>query len=76
MKIKEISELHYDQSGRAYPDNPEKKKNWKRIWKFEDKFYRIVGLPNRGEWDEIELPYCTKIKIKDLRPCNNKQDKK
>jgi hypothetical protein len=53
MKTKETTGLHYDQSGRAYPDNSHKQKNWKRIWKYGTKFYRIIGLPSHAEWDEV-----------------------
>lgn len=45
--------LNYDQSGRAYPDNPRVKKNWKLIWENNGKFYKIVGLPHHAEWEEV-----------------------
>lgn len=49
-----VSKLNYDQSGRAYPDNPEIGENWdKTIWKNEDKYYQLVGLPLHAEWDEM-----------------------
>lgn len=53
MKIKEISDLHCDQSGRAYPDKPHKAINWFRIWQYQGKCYRIVGLPAHAEWEEV-----------------------
>ena len=34
MKIKK-GELNYDQSGRAYPDNPRVKENWDSIWEYQ-----------------------------------------
>jgi nicotinamide phosphoribosyltransferase len=49
-----VGKLNYDQSGRAYPDNPEIGENWhKTVWKNNDKYYRLVGLPSHAEWDEI-----------------------
>jgi hypothetical protein len=46
--------LNYDQSGRAYPDNPEKKKNWEYVWLNEGKYYKIINLPYHAEWEEIK----------------------
>jgi nicotinamide phosphoribosyltransferase len=49
-----VGKLNYDQSGRAYPDNPEIGENWHRtVWKNKDKYYHLVGLPLHAEWDEI-----------------------
>jgi hypothetical protein len=45
--------LNYDQTGRAYPDNPQVKKNWRLIWENTGKFYKIVGLPYHAEWEEV-----------------------
>jgi nicotinamide phosphoribosyltransferase len=46
--------LNYDQTGRAYPDNPELGEHWhKTIWKNDDKYYRLINLPRHAEWDEI-----------------------
>jgi hypothetical protein len=52
-KIKK-GELNYDQTGRAFPDNPHDKENWECIWENDGKYYQIVGLPNHGEWEEIK----------------------
>lgn len=46
--------LNYDQTGKAHPDNPEVKENWDCIWEHENKFYKIIGLPNHAEWEEIK----------------------
>jgi len=46
--------LNYDQSGRAYPDNPQIKENWDCIWEFEGKHYKLVGDDEHKEW-EIDL---------------------
>jgi hypothetical protein len=45
--------LNYDQTGRAYPDNSEIKENWDCIWENEGKYYKIIGLPNHAEWEEV-----------------------
>jgi hypothetical protein len=47
--------LNYDQSGRAYPDNPEIKENWDCIWEKDGKHYKLVGDDEHKEWEEIEL---------------------
>lgn len=47
--------LNYDQSGRAYPDKPETKKNWECVWENKGKYYKIIGLPNHAQWKEIKL---------------------
>ena len=46
--------LNYDQSGRAYPDNPQIKENWDCIWEFEGNHYKLVGDDEHKEW-EIDL---------------------
>jgi hypothetical protein len=46
--------LNYDQSGRAYPDNPRIKKNWDCIWENDGKHYKLVGDNEHKEWEEIE----------------------
>ena len=46
--------LNYDQSGRAYPDNPEIKENWECIWENDGKHYKLVGDNEHKEWKEIE----------------------
>ena len=53
-KIKK-GELNYDQTGRAFPNNPRDKENWECIWENDGKYYQIVGLPNHGEWEEIKI---------------------
>lgn len=54
MKIKK-GKLNYDQSGRAYPDNPSLKENWNCIWKNDDKYYELVGDNEHKEWDEVNI---------------------
>jgi hypothetical protein len=49
--------LNYDQSGRAYPDNPQIKKNWDCIWEKNGKHYKLVGDNEHKEWEEIENQY-------------------
>jgi hypothetical protein len=48
--------LNYDQSGRAYPDNPEAKENWDCIWEKDGKHYKLVGDNEHKEWEEIHIP--------------------
>jgi hypothetical protein len=50
MEIKK-GNLNYDQSGRAYPDEPQIKENWECIWEFESKHYRLVGDNEHKEWE-------------------------
>jgi len=52
MKIKK-GNLNFDQTGRAYPDNPHIKENWDCIWEDEGKYYKLVGDINNKEWEEI-----------------------
>lgn len=52
-KIKK-GKLNFDQSGRAYPDNPEIDENWDCIWENDGKYYRLVGLPYHAEWSELK----------------------
>ena len=47
--------LNYDQSGRAYPDNPEVKENWNCIWENDGKYYKLVGDNEHKEWDEVNI---------------------
>jgi hypothetical protein len=54
MKIKK-GNLNFDQTGRAYPDNPHIKENWDCIWEYEDKYYKLVGDINNKEWEEVQL---------------------
>ena len=54
MKIKK-GKLNYDQSGRAYPDNPRLKENWDSIWEYEGKYYKLVGDNEHKEWDEVNI---------------------
>jgi hypothetical protein len=46
--------LNYDQSGRAYPDNPKIKENWDCIWENNGKYYKLVGDDEHKEWEEIK----------------------
>jgi hypothetical protein len=52
MKIKK-GNLNFDQTGRAYPDNPHIKENWDCIWEDEGKYYKLVGDDHNKEWEEI-----------------------
>ena len=54
MEIKK-GKLNFDQSGRAYPDNPRVKENWDCIWEFEGKYYELVGDNEHKEWDEVNI---------------------
>lgn len=53
MKIKQ-GNLNFDQSGRAYPDDPHIKENWECVWEFEGKRYIIVGDDEHKEWEVIK----------------------
>jgi hypothetical protein len=48
--------LNYDQTGRAYPDNPEVKENWDCIWENDGKYYELVGDNYHKEWEEVRPP--------------------
>ena len=63
--------LNYDQSGRAYPDNPQIKENWDCIWEFEGKHYKLVGDDEHKEW-EIDLDDDVIEEIKRLQDIINK----
>jgi len=52
MKIKK-GNLNFDQTGRAYPDNPHIEENWDCIWEYEGKLYKLVGDINNKEWSEV-----------------------
>lgn len=56
MKIKK-GKLNYDQSGSAYPDNPQKEDNWGYIWENNGKYYKLVGSREEimYEWTEINI---------------------
>ena len=54
MKIKK-GKLNYDQSGRAYPDNPRLKENWDSIWEYEGKYYKLVGDNEHKEWNRVDV---------------------
>jgi hypothetical protein len=54
MEIKK-GNLNFDQTGRAYPDNPHIKENWVCIWEYEDKYYKLVGDINNKEWEEVQV---------------------
>ena len=45
--------LNYDQTGRAYPDNPQVKENWDCIWEKDGKHYKLVGDDEHKEWEEV-----------------------
>ena len=47
--------LNYDQSGRAYPDNPEVNENWNCIWENNGKYYKLVGDDYHKEWEEVDI---------------------
>jgi hypothetical protein len=51
-KIKK-GNLNYDQTGRAYPDNPKVKENWDCIWEKDGKHYELVGDDEHKEWEEV-----------------------
>jgi hypothetical protein len=48
--------LNFDQSGRAYPDNPHIRENWDCIWEKDGKHYKLVGYNYHKEWEEIHIP--------------------
>jgi len=52
MKIKK-GNLNFDQTGRAYPDNPHIEENWDCIWEYEGNLYKLVGDINNKEWSEV-----------------------
>jgi hypothetical protein len=54
MEIKK-GNLNFDQTGRAYPDNPHIKENWDCIWEDEGKYYKLVGDDHNKEWEEVQL---------------------
>jgi len=54
MEIKK-GNLNFDQTGRAYPDNPHIKENWDCIWEDEGKYYKLVGDINNKEWEEVQV---------------------
>ena len=54
MKIKK-GNLNHDQSGRAYPDEPQIQENWDCIWEHEGKHYILVGDNEHKEWDEVNI---------------------
>lgn len=54
MEIKK-GNLNFDQTGRAYPDNPHIEENWDCIWEYEGKYYKLVGDINHKEWEEVQL---------------------
>ena len=54
MEIKK-GNLNFDQTGRAYPDNPHIKEKWDCIWEYEDKYYKLVGDINNKEWEEVQV---------------------
>jgi len=47
------SNLNYDQSGRAYPDNIQDYDSCDGVWSNNGKYYKLTGLPNHAEWTEI-----------------------
>jgi len=63
--------LNYDQSGRAYPDNPQIKEKWDCIWEFKGKHYKLVGDDEHKEW-EIDLGDDVIEEIKRLQDIINK----
>ena len=53
-KIKK-GNLNFDQSGRAYPDNPKINENWNCIWENNGKYYKLVGDNAHKEWEEVDM---------------------
>ena len=54
MNIKK-GKLNYDQSGRAYPNNPQINENWDCIWEKDGKHYKLVGDNEHKEWEEVDI---------------------
>jgi hypothetical protein len=47
--------LNFDQSGRAYPDNPQIKENWDCIWENDGRYYELIGDTEHKEWEEVKV---------------------
>ena len=54
-RIIKKGKLNYDQSGRAYPDNPQVKENWDCVWENDGKYYELIGDNEHKEWEEVHL---------------------
>jgi hypothetical protein len=54
MEIKK-GNLNFDQTGRAYPDNPHIEENWDCIWEYKGKHYKLVGDDSHKEWEEVQI---------------------
>lgn len=55
MKKIKKGNLNFDQSGRAYPDNPKINENWNCIWENNGKYYKLVGDNAHKEWEEVDM---------------------
>jgi hypothetical protein len=47
--------LNFDQSGRAYPDNPQIKENWDCIWENDGRYYELIGDTEHKEWEQVKV---------------------
>ena len=47
--------LNFDQSGRAYPDNPQIKENWDCIWENDGRYYKLIGDTEHKEWEQVKV---------------------
>jgi hypothetical protein len=47
--------INFDQSGRAYPDNPQIKENWDCIWENDGRYYELIGDTEHKEWEEVKV---------------------
>jgi hypothetical protein len=47
--------LNFDQSGRAYPDNPQIKENWDCIWENDGRYYELIGDTEHKEWEQFKV---------------------
>jgi hypothetical protein len=64
--------LNFDQSGRAYPDNPQIKENWDCIWENDGRYYELIGDTEHKEWEQVkvevrELSMEERLKLWDTR---------
>ena len=55
MRLIKKGNLNFDQSGRAYPDEPQIQENWNCIWECEGKYYELVGDNEHKEWSEVTM---------------------
>jgi hypothetical protein len=69
--------LNFDQSGRAYPDNPQIKENWDCIWENDGRYYELIGDTEHKEWEQVkvevrELSLEERTKILDTKENSNR----